>query len=661
MKQIALTSLALALLLGIPTLHAQTGKPVTNEAPAGVFDQHEVFSPYFYTTNGNEYRSASGNPGPKYWQNRADYRINASLDTVSKAVNGTVEITYKNNSPEKLPYLWLQLDQNIYRSDSRSVATTQTPAGKRWANKDFEGGYTLRKVQITQGSKISEGNYMVNDTRMRITLPTALNGNGETLKIKITYSFPIPEHGTDRMGRMNTKNGWIYEVGQWYPRMEVFDDILGWNTLPYLGAGEFYLEYGDIDYTLDTPSDMLVVGSGTLQNSQEVLSSTEIANLKKAAQSDKTVSIRPASQIGKTPAVAAGKNTLSWHFKILNTRDASWAASRSFIWDAARMNLPSGVPALAQSVYPVESAGADAWGRSTEYTKGAIEFYSKQLFEFPYPVATNVAGNVSGMEYPGIVFCGSKEKTAGLWDVTDHEFGHTWFPMIVGSNERKFAWMDEGFNTFINILSTENFNHGEYNKKFDMSRYAPYILGGNQEASLNLPDVIQFNRLGIEAYVKPGHALELLRSQVLGAARFDEAFRSYIQHWAFKHPTPNDFFRSIENVAGEDLGWFWRSWYLNTWKLDQAVKGVEYIENDPSKGALITIQNLQKMVMPVTLEVKEVGGKTTRLNLPVEVWQRGESWTVTFHSSAKIESVKIDPDKTLPDVNESNNTFTPAK
>jgi len=183
----------------------------------------------------------------------------------------------------------------------------------------------------------------------------------------------------------------------------------------------------------------------------------------------------------------------------------------------------------------------------------------------------------------------------------------------------------------------------------------------NQEASLNLPDVIQFNRLGIEAYVKPGHALELLRSQVLGAARFDEAFRSYIQHWAFKHPTPNDFFRSIENVAGEDLGWFWRSWYLNTWKLDQAVKGVEYIENDPSKGALITIQNLQKMVMPVTLEVKEVGGKTTRLNLPVEVWQRGESWTVTFHSSAKIESVKIDPDKTLPDVNESNNTFTPAK
>lgn len=658
MKKISISSLVMAMLMGIPALRAQTAAPAV-QPPAGIFDQHEVFSPYFYTTNGNEYRSASGNPGPKYWQNRADYKINARLDTAAKTITGTVEITYKNNSPEKLPYLWLQLDQNIYRSDSRSVATTQTPAGKRWANKDFEGGYTLGKVTVTQGAKVSDGDYTVNDTRMKLNLPVAMAGNGEVVKIRISYSFPIPEHGTDRMGRMNTKNGWIYELGQWYPRMQVFDDILGWNTLPYLGAGEFYLEYGDIDYTLNTPSDMTVVGSGLLQNPAEVLSPAEIANLKKAATSDKTVMIRSESEIGKAPAVAAGKSTLNWHFRILNTRDASWAASRSFVWDAARMNLPSG-PALAQSVYPVESMGENGWGRSTEYTKGAIEFYSRQLFEFPYPVATNVAGNVSGMEYPGIVFCGAKDTKESLWSVTDHEFGHTWFPMIVGSNERKYAWMDEGFNTFINILSTANFNHGEYDRKFDMARLAPYILGDKEEASLNLPDVIQFNRLGFEAYVKPGHALELLRSQILGPKRFDEAFHSYISHWAFKHPTPNDFFRSMENVSGEDLGWFFRSWFLNSWKLDQAVKGVDYIDNDPSKGALITILNLQKMVMPVTLEVKEVGGKITRLNLPVEVWQRGESWTVTLHSTAKIASVTIDPDKTLPDVNQANNTWTSA-
>jgi len=628
-------------------------------SPTSVFDQHEAFNPYFYTNNGNEYRSASGTPGPKYWQNRADYKISASLDTEKHILNGSVGIHYQNNSPEKLGFLWLQLDQNIYKLSSRSVATTQTNDGTRWANKDFDGGYTFGKVIVESGKKTYSANFTITDTRMRVDLEEPLLP-GQAILIKIDYSFMIPEYGTDRMGRLKTRNGWIYEMAQWYPRMEVFDDILGWNTLPYLGAGEFYLEYGDLEYAITLPSDMIVAGSGSLQNAQEVLSPEQLARLEKARNSDATITIRGESEIpgSRKPGSKANK---TWRFKITNARDVAWTASKAFIWDAARINLPSGKPCLAQSVYPVESSGNSGYGRSTEYTKGAIEFYSKQLFEFPYPSATNVAGIVAGMEYPGIVFCGSKDKSGSLWGVTSHEFGHTWFPMIVGSNERKYAWMDEGFNTFINGLADENFNHGEYNRKMNLYGFAPYLFGANTEAALNIPDVIQFNTLGIEAYFKPGLSLKLLREHVLGKDRFDESFRAYIQAWAFKHPTPNDFFRCMENNSGEDLGWFWRGWILNNWKLDQAVTGVDYINNDPAKGSLITIQNLEKIAMPVTLDIVETNGKTSRLELPVEVWQRGGTWKVKFGSSSSIQSVTLDPDHVLPDIHPDNNVFRPAK
>ncbi len=624
-------------------------------SPISVYDQHEVFNPYFYTHNGNEYRSAAGIPGIKYWQNRADYRISVKLDTMKHALEGTVEIKYKNNSPDKLPYLWLQLDQNIYKLSSRSVATTQTSSGERWANKDFEGGYELNKVNVDIGGKIYSAKFMVNDTRMRVDLETPLQ-SGQTLSLKMKYSFLIPEYGTDRLGRLKTKNGWVYEVAQWYPRMEVYDDILGWNTLPYLGAGEFYLEYGDLEYAITLPSNMLVVGSGSLVNPLEVLSSRQIASLEKARKSDATVSIRKESDIMEEAKFSKNVSK-TWKFKISNARDASWAASKAFLWDAAKINLPSGKPCLAQSVYPVESDGTNAWGRSTEYTKGAIEFYSKQLFEFPYPNAINVAGNVSGMEYPGIVFCGSKDTRGDLWGVTSHEFGHTWFPMIVGSNERKYAWMDEGFNTFINTLADEDFNKGEYKNKTDLYRAAPVIFSPITEACLNIPDVIQFKTLGIEAYFKPGIALTLLRNQVLGKDRFDQSFREYIANWAFKHPSPDDFFRSMENSAGEDLGWFWRGWFLNNWKIDQSVKSVEYVNNDPTKGALITLQNFEKIAMPVTLEIVEADGKTSRLQLPAEVWQRGAIWTISYKSTGIINLVTIDPDHVLPDIHPENNSW----
>ena len=616
------------------------------------YDNKEAFYPQFYPYPGNDYRSASGEPGPKYWQNRADYKINATLDTGSHKVSGDVEITYTNNSPDNLKFLWLQVDQNIYREDSRGSATT-TQAGGRWANTKFTEGDVIKSISV-DGTKPYTPKYTVSDTRMQVWLNDALKGSGNKIKIKIAFEFTVPEYGTDRMGRLKTKNGWVYEVAQWFPRLCVYDDIQGWNTLPYIGQGEFYLEYGDLEYTITAPSDLIVVGSGDLLNSQDCYTADQQKRWAEAKNSDKTVTIRGEKEIKETSS-RPSKPNCTWKFKISNARDVAWGASKAFIIDAAKINLPSGKRAMAISAYPAESIKKNGWQRSTEFVKGSIEHYSSKWFEFPYPAATNVAGIVGGMEYPGIVFCGYGASGEGLWGVTDHEFGHTWFPMIVGNNERKYAWMDEGFNTFINGLSSEEFNKGEFSSSYATGDAAGSFFREEQDGLFNAPDVLGQSDLGIAAYAKPAMMLTTLRDVVLGPERFDAAFREYVNRWAFKHPTPWDFFHSMENVSGEDLGWFWRAWVLNTWKLDQSVKDVKYIRNDPSNGVNITIENLDKMAMPVLIQIKEENGKVHDLKLPVEIWQRGSSWTFHVNTTSNVTDVVLDPDKKLPDFNRSNN------
>ena len=618
------------------------------------YDANEAFAPFFYPAFGDETRTASGIPGPKYWQNRADYKINATFDDVNNSISSTVIITYKNNSPEKLPFLWLQLDQNIYSPQSRGVAVTAIEGG-RWANRNFDGGYDIKSVSIIEGGKEEKANYSISDTRMQILLDKAMKSNGDSVQIKIDYSFNIPQYGTDRMGRLQTRNGWVYEIAQWYPRMCVFDNVLGWNTLPYLGQGEFYLEYGNYDFSINTSAKQIVVASGELQNPQDVLTAEQIKRIAQAKESDQTVMIRSESEV-TDPSSRPAKDRITWKFKITNARDASWAASTAFIWDAAKINLPSGKKSLAMSVYPIESARADGWKRSTEFTKGAIEGYSKQWFEYPYPCAVNVAGIVGGMEYPGIVFCSANASRFGLYGVTSHEFGHTWFPMIVGSNERKYAWMDEGFNTFINSVEEQDFNKGEFFDPTENRRSSAASIY-RPESILTIPDVLTTADWGTNAYSKPGMGLNLLREDILGPEKFDKAFRYYISNWAYKHPTPYDFFHAMENYSGETLDWFWRGWFLNKWKIDQGVKDVEYVQGDPAKGSLITIENVEQLPMPVTIEVKEENGKVSRENLPVEIWQHGSVWKFRYPSTSKLTEVVIDPDKHLPDVNDSNNTW----
>ncbi len=547
------------------------------------YDPHALFSPVFYKSGGTSSRAATGEPNVGYWQNKADYQIAASLNDETNQVSGTVTITYKNNSPHALPFLWLQLDQNLFNKESRGQARMPLNSRSRYGDSksNFNGGYKISSVKLVNEN--AEANYVITDTRMQIRLPRAMKAGGDLVKIKIDYSFTLPQYGADRCGILETKNGNIFAVAQWFPRMCVFDDVEGWNTLPYLGPSEFYCEYGDFDVTITVPSSHIVVCSGELLNEAEVLTATQVSRMAQAKKSDKTVIIRSASEV-TDPASRPKSKTLSWHFKINNARDVAWASSKSFIWDAAKMNLPSGKASLAMSVYPVESDGAKGWGRSTEYTKGSIENYSKRWFEYPYPCAVNVASNIGGMEYPGIVFCGYKATEGDLFGVTDHEFGHTWFPMIVGSNERKYGWMDEGFNTFINSLATEDFNKGEYkDQPTNMEQVVPFIFGAGSEPILLTPDAMKERNIGVALYFKPGLGLALLRKEILGPDRFDYAFKEYIKRWAYKHPTPWDFFRTMDNVAGEDLSWFWKAWFMENYKFDQAIASVTYDNNDAAK------------------------------------------------------------------------------
>ena len=642
---------SLLLLVSLITVHAQE-----NVAIESKYDPHALFGPNFYPTGSSNTRAATGEPNTGYWQNKADYQINATLNDVTKLITGSVIITYKNNSPHSLPFLWLQLDQNLFNKESRGQARMPLGGRSRYGDSksNFNGGYNIRAVNLVNENTAAD--YIITDTRMQILLPNAMKAGGDVIKIKIDFAFTLPEYGADRCGILNTKNGNIFAVAQWYPRMCVFDDVDGWNTLPYLGPSEFYLEYGDFDVNITVPASHIVVCSGELLNEAEVLTPLQLTRMADAKKSDKTVMIRTEKEVTDPASRPTAAATLTWRFKINNARDVAWASSKSFIWDAAKINLPSGKTSLAMSAYPAESSGQKGWSRSTEYTKASIENYSKRWFEYPYPAAVNVASNIGGMEYPGIVFCGSKAENGDLFGVTDHEFGHTWFPMIVGSNERKYGWMDEGFNTFINTLAEVDFNNGEYkNPPANMENLTGYLFGERTETIMLTPDAMREQNIGLALYFKPGIGLTLLRNEILGPGRFDYAFKEYIKRWAYKHPTPMDFFRTMDNVAGENLSWFWKGWFVENYRLDQSIVSVTYQDNKATEGAIVTIANLDQMAMPVYISYETKSGTKGTLKLPVEVWNNTNTWKVKLPTTEELQRVELDAEKVFPDMDFGNN------
>lgn len=614
-------------------------------------NQHD-FDPVMYR-QGSVYRAASGIPGPEYWQNEADYKIEVTLDDVAHTVTGSVTLTYRNNSPEDLNYIWMYLEQNRFKADSRGTLTTPI-SGNRYSG-DTDGGYTITRLEAKTGKGKVSNSYKVTDTRMQVIFNKPIAANGGTATVKVDFSYKIPRSGMDRMGQQDTDNGIIYSLAQWYPRVAVYDDVKGWNTEPYLGAGEFYCEYGDFDYKITVPYNHIVAASGKLMNEKEVMTKVQIGRMRKAEKSQERVYIIAPDEVTDYKNIRPKQEgTITWHFSMKNTRDVAFASSKAFVWDAAKIDLPSGNKCVAQSVYPIEVSGDEAWGRSTEYTKASIEFYSKKWFEYPYISAVNVASNVGGMEYPGLSFCSMRAKGGGLYGVTNHEFGHNWFPMIVGSNERLYPWMDEGFNTFINNHLHLEFNNGEYLDMYKRARQGlEYYTSSTREGIDTYPDVVNTRNLGHTAYYKPALGLAILREYILGPERFDFAFRDYIHNWAFKHPQPSDFFNAMENATGENLNWFWRGWFYGNKNIDLALTGV-YQQRE---GYIIVLDNMGEIPMPVQMRVVFDDGSTEDMTLPVEIWQRGDQWNHFFRTDKTIKSVRIDPDMLIPDINGSNDTW----
>ncbi len=622
----------------------------------------DMFEPFDLPTP-NEYRSGSGRPGPAYWQQRADYDLTASLDETTHTVTGNVRLTYTNNSPEDLDYLWFHLEQNLFEDDSRGGPVT----GRATSSLDSQHGYQLGTVTV-DGRAVSP---MVSDTRMRLDLPDVLEAEGGRVEVVIPYTFVIPgSPGTPRMGRLETERGTVYSMAQWFPRVAIFDDVNGWNHQPYLGSGEFYLNYGDYEMTLTVPASHTVVATGTLLNPDDVYSRDQRRRLEAARASDDALPIVTPED---RDAAASRTGTRTWRYRADNVRDVAWGSSASFLVDGARaaVALEDGSTnnVLILSAYPDEGIGTaeePGWEEATRYGRASI-LNNSMWYPYPYPVAISVASHVGGMEYPMIHFSSVRSRHKGLFGVVDHELGHNWFPMIVGSDERRHAWMDEGFNTFINGPSELTFyNEGDDPTLPGYGEATPTtgdgIASGFLRNELSVDDEIltyadhlDGREGGWNSYQKPGAGLHFLRNAVLGQERFDAAFKEYIREWAYKHPQPADFFRLMEDASGEDLDWFWRGWFDTRHHYDAAVLSVNAEGN-------VTVGMVGGLVFPTTVEVTFEDGSTERVDIPVEGWARNDEMRVSVEVGERtVASAQVDPDGLLPDTDRDNDTATPSE
>jgi len=527
-----------------------------------------------------------------------------------------------------------------------SKGSAMFPAESRWGVRGFQGGYEITGLQVNGRGVAGK----TDDTMMRIDLEEPLAPRGGTLTIGMQYAFVVPEHGSDRMGRDST----LYEIAQWYPRMAVYDDVRGWNTDPYLGQGEFYLEYGDIDYSVTVPAGYVVAGSGVLQNRADVLTPQQIARIDRAAHSPTVVQIITAEEANAAKHRGV-PGTKTWRFRAEHVRDVAWAAAPDFRWDATSWN---GI--LTQALYQFPKAG-HAWESAAEQTQWSIRTYSELWFHFPYPQATSVAGPVGGMEYPMFVMVhyGATDP-ASIFGTIDHEQGHEWFPMVVGSNERRYAWMDEGFNTYQNAFSNERRAPGTNAFPDYLANWRQSVEAGTQAPLMTPPDRIDPDGLGAIGYRKPGAVLLALRDNVIGRDAMDRAMREYARRWSFKHPTPADFFRTVENVSGEDLSWFWNAFFYGTDVLDIAVDGVTMRQSPTQSLVEVHLRRVTSIPFPVTMRLKLNDQSTQDVRLPVQIWARTDRYTASIPVSRAVIGVRLWPDPNVPDWNSTNDVWGDA-
>jgi peptidase M1-like protein len=590
-------------------------------------------------------RSAAGAPGPHYWQQRADYTLEATLDTATNVLRGRGRIYYVNRSPETLDHVWVQLDQNLFAPNSISRALNLPPlrfAGGvvfDFTSKGFAGGITVDRFAAAGRPLTTK----VFGTMMRVELPRPLGPN-LNITFDIAWHFPIPPYGGGRMGRVGSR---FYELGQWYPRMAVYDDVHGWNTLPFLGAGEFYLEFGDFDVSLTVPAGFQVAATGALANPTVIRTPQERARLARAFTSPGQVVQVVTRQEAVAGATRPVPGTRTWRFTASGVRDFAWAAGSGLRWDAS---VWDGI--LVQTFYHPE---ATPWEESNTMLRFALRHFSGALGRYPWPQISAVEGLIEGMEYPMVIYCPSLQKREDQYWVLMHELGHQWFPMQVGSDERRYPWMDEGFNTFADYDAAEAFFKGtpyaDSVRRELLTAYAATALPGSEQPMITKPDEVR--ELYWTAYQKPALMLTILRESVIGRDEFDRAFREYARRWKGKHPQPADFFRTMSDLTGRDLDWFWRNWIYTTARLDQAVDSVRARDD----STFLYLSNRAQMVLPVTLELRYADGTTETRNLPVDMWNQGSRFTYRMASAKRLASAVIDPRGIYPDISRDNNSW----
>jgi hypothetical protein len=646
----------------------------------------------------NSERTASGAPGKDYTQQKVDYFIDITLDDDNTKIKGSEEITYHNNSSDKLAYLWVQLDQNMRAADSKTpdISPNSIPEKmskgrfeRSFPEERFDGGFNIMSVTNTDGSALA---HTINQTMMRINLPKPL-ASGETFKFNISWWYNINNHITDggRSGYEHfTENGNNnYVIAQFYPRLCVYDNVEGWQNDQFWGRSEFALEFGDFTVNITVPEDHMLGATGVLQNENEVLTKKERSRLEKARKTfDKPVIIRTQKEAEKIEKTKAS-GTKTWKFYAENVRDYAFATSRKFIWDAQAVDI-NGRTVMAYSLYSKE-ANPLYGDHSTRSVVQTLKTYSKYTFDYPYHKAISVDGQM-GMEYPQICFNPGrpdlpdggysdrqKYRTIG---VTIHEVGHNFFPMIVNSDERQWTWMDEGLNSYVQMLAMMEYEEGYPLRRGLPKNIVGYMSGDQSKIAPIMSKGDNVHSFGNNAYGKPATALWILRETIMGHELFDHAFRTYSQRWMFKHPTPADFFRTMEDASGIDLDWFWRGWFYTTDVTDIGIKGVkkfqtktmgdsvEFVE-DTSEGLGFAKKNENSkyhyevtynkpggLVMPIIVEFKYKDGTKEKKTYPAQIWRYNDKEiTKIFSSSKEIESIRIDPDLETADVDTSNNSY----
>ena len=684
----------------------------------------------------NRFRTASGAPGVDYYQQQVDYQMDIELDDANKRLSGFETITYTNNSPDALPYLWVQLDQNIRNENDMEGAKDPSGAAPffkgvdafvdEFTTKKFVGGFNIEAVKDGNGRPLK---YTINQTMMRVDLPTPLK-SGQQFSFSIKWWYKINNHVVDRARSgyeyFEADDNRTYVIAQFFPRLAVYNDVEGWQNYQFWGNGEFALNFGNYEVNITVPADHIMEATGTLQNPKEVLSRTEYQRYKKALNTfDAPVMIVTQDEVIEKEKVKSTKKK-TWKFVAENVRDFGFATSRRFIWDMMAVKV-GGKNVIAASLYPKE--GNPLWEEySTRVVAHTLEVYSKYTFDYPYPKAVSVHAKNQGMEYPMICWnygrpnpdgTYSDRTKYGMISVIIHEVGHNYFPMIVNSDERQWGWMDEGLDTFVQYLTEQEFEEGYPSRRGEPSKIVRYMSGEQDFITPIMANPENVMQLGPNAYGKPATALNILRETIMGPELFDFAFKTYAQRWMFKHPTPEDFFRTMEDASAVDLDWFWRGWFYSTDVVDIGVKDIKRYYVSPKPGEFV-VKLLEKygmtpddlnpsvfmideeseafdpqlkdgnpedhstvlkenmpegkdlpkyfyeiefekpggIVMPIIVEYSYADGSSERVTYPVQVWRKNDASVKKLLTTNKeLIGVVIDPDAETADINLNNNSW----